>query len=293
MRTPWLVAWLGLLLCAPVGAAQSGVQSGLQPLSDSALAAVRGRDGVSFDLAGFALSGDARLSYGAPSGAGLYVEGVTASRSDSPDPFGDPYRLDIVRGRAGLADVVQLAFPVNRDGAQRWQFAYDWGVHADSIARYGGSVLLSDAVFRGGGLQFSTPQANDGVAFGLALNLTVGELALRPRGRGDAGGQMALGGIRLGGVDQDGNFNNTAWALADVAAQPAVINALADASGARLHIGIGWPDTRFGNGAAAAGGLQINNISFAGAGAGQAPVDLGSSRIGSMQLQYLDVKFRR
>ena len=80
---------------------------------------------------------------------------------------------------------------------------------------------------------------------------------------------------------------------ADVAAQPAVINALADASGARLHIGIGWPDTRFGNGAAAAGGLQINNISFAGAGAGQAPVDLGSSRIGSMQLQYLDVKFRR
>jgi hypothetical protein len=46
--------------------------------------------------------------------------------------------------------------------------------------------------------------------------------------------------------------------------------------------------------AAAAGTLQIGNISFrSDAGGTVAPnVDLGSSRIGSIQLQYLDIKFR-
>jgi len=35
---------------------------------------VRGRDGVSFDLNGFAMSGDARVSYTTPLGSTLYVE---------------------------------------------------------------------------------------------------------------------------------------------------------------------------------------------------------------------------
>ncbi|WP_317204005.1 hypothetical protein [Janthinobacterium sp.] len=269
--------------CAPAAA--------LQPLSDAALAAVRGGDGVSFDLAGFAMSGDARVSYTAAPGRSLYVEKLSASRSDSSDAFGDPYRLDVVAGGVGLADYFQLAFPRNAKAEQRWQFAYDWGVAADGAARDGGSVVVKDAVWSGGGLQFSTPRQNDGIAFGLALNLSVAELVLRPRGRADASEQMTLRGIRLGGVDADGNFNNTAWALADVATQPAVINALVDDSGPRLHVGIGWPDARLGSGAAPAGGLLIENISFVSA--GQPTVDLGSSRIGSMQIQYLDVKFKR
>lgn len=286
MRAPLYTALCaGCCLLAPAAPAFA-----LEPLTDTALSAVRGGDGVSFDVAGFSMAGDARVTYTAAPGRSLYAGGIAASRSDSADPFGDPYRLDIV-SQAGRPDYFQLAFPANAAGEQRWQFAYDWGVTADGIARDGGSVVFKDALWYGGGMQFSTPELNDGVAFGLALNLRVGELALRPRGRAEAGEQMLLRGIRLGGVDADGNFDNTPWVLADVAAQPAVLNALTDESGARLHFGIGWPDARFGNGAAPAGGLQVENISFVSA--GQATVDLGSSRIGAMQIQYLDVKFKR
>jgi hypothetical protein len=263
----------------------------LEPLSDNALSNVRGRDGVSFDLNGFAMSGDARVTYTTALGASVYVDHFAAARSDNPLPFSDPYRLDIVPGAPGLADVVKLAFPLNANGEQRWQFAYDWGVNADGVARGNGSVVMSDVVMYGGGLQFSTPQVNDGVAFGAALRLDVGQLALRPRGRADSGEQMAFSGIHLGGVDANGDFNQTPWAIADVAAQPAVINALTDETGPRLHIGIDWPDARHGSGVAPAGGLLIDNISFSSP--GQPTVDLGSSRIGSMQIQYLDIKFRR
>ncbi|HAT33170.1 MAG TPA: hypothetical protein DCW29_20680 [Janthinobacterium sp.] len=285
-RVSSCAALLALMALAPAAGA-----AGLQPLNDAALAAVRGRDGVSFDLAGFSMDGNARLTYTASPTQSSYVANMSASRSDSANAFSDPYRLDIVSGAPGLADVVQLAFPINANGEQRWQMTYDWGVNADGVARDGGSVLLKDAVFYGGGLQFSTPRLDDGVAFGLALNVNVGQLSLQPNGRLDAGEQMGLRGIRLGGVDANGNFNNTPWVIADVATQPAVINALSDASGPRLHIGIDWPDPRFGNGAAASGGLQVDNISFVSP--GQPSVDLGSSRIGSMQVQFLDIKFRR
>lgn len=273
----------GAALCAPVAA--------MEALPDSALSAVRGRDGVSFDLSGFAMSGNVRTTYTTSSGSSIYKENLSASRSDSSDQFADPYKLDIVSGAPGLADVIQLAFPVNALGEQKWQLAYDWGVNADGMAFNNGSVSVSDLVFRGGGLQFSTPQGYDGIAFGVALRTEIGQLAFRPGGRADTGEQMALSGIRLGAVDESGNFTNRPWVLADVASQPGVLNALNDESGPRLHIGIDWPDARYGSGAAPAGGLQIDNISFSSP--GKPVVDLGSSRIGSMQIQYLDVKFRR
>jgi hypothetical protein len=70
-----------------------------------------------------------------------------------------------------------------------------------------------------------------------------------------------------------------------VTGQAGIFNVRTDAAGnPSMHIGIGWPDA---NGAPA-GTLQIGNISFQST-AGN--VDLGSSRIGSIQLQYLDVKF--
>jgi hypothetical protein len=263
----------------------------MQPMNDGALASVRGGDGVSFDLNGLKMSGDARLTYTSPDGNSIYTEKFSASRSDNPLPFSDPYTLDIVAGAPGLADVVRINFPVNTNAEQKWQFAYDWGVNADGIARQNGSVVMQDYVLSGGGLQFSTPQVNDGVAFGAALRLDVGMLAFRPRGRDDATSQMALSGVHIGGVDANGNLNGTPWVISDVAAQPAVINALSDETGERLHIGLSWPDQRYGNGQAAAGGVVIDNISFATP--NQPTVDLGSSRIGSMQIQYLDIKFRR
>lgn len=263
----------------------------MQPLTDNALSSVRGGDGVSFDLNGFSMGGDARVTYTSPDGRALWVEKFSASRSDNPLPYSDPYRLDIVTGAPGLADVIDLRFPINTNADQRWQFAYDWGVTADGIARNAGSVVVTDMVMYGGGLQFTTPQVNDGIAFGAALRMDVGQLALRPRGRTDATEQMTLSGIHIGGVDDNGAFNNTPWTVAAVAAQPGVINALTDETGPRLHIGIDWPDSRYGNGTAPAGGLVIDNISFTSP--NQPTVDLGSSRIGSMQIQYLDIKFRR
>ncbi|MBV8124088.1 MAG: hypothetical protein JO370_08390 [Paucibacter sp.] len=262
----------------------------LEPLSDKAMSSVRGGDGVSFDLSGFSMSGDARLTYTAPNGSSAYIEKFTASRSDSTQQFTDPFLLDIVAGASGLADVVKLNFPGNGTGEQRWQFAYDWGVNSDGIAFQGGSVVAKDMVFTGGGLQVSTPQVNDGVAFGAALKLDIGQLSFQPRGRTDTSEQMVMTGVHVGGVDANGNFNGTPWVISDVASQPAVINALTDETGERLHIGLSWPDARYGSGQASAGGVVIDNITFNSP--NQAPVDLGSSRIGSMQLQYLDIKFR-
>lgn len=271
---------------------------GLKPLSDDALSSVQGRDGLSFDLSNFALSGDARLTYYAPSPstASAYIANMAMTRSDdAANEFGDPYLLDIIRRGPGESDVITLTRPENVNGAKRWQVAFDWGVDADGIAFDGGSIVLRDATFYGGGMQWTTPRVGDGIAFGTSLRMDIGNLLLRPRGRGDitqaepagVGEQMNFRGIRVGAVDSNGNFLNTPWRIADVTSQPGVINAVTDSAGnSRLHIGIDWPDA---NGAAL-GGLQIDNLSFR---SDITPnVDLGSSRIGSMQIQYLDIKMR-
>lgn len=285
--------WRGALplLLALAAALIAGPALAMQPLADSDLSAVRGRDGVSFDLNGFAMNGDVRVTYTAPSGNSIYKANLSASRSDSSDAFSDPYRIDIVPGASGLADVMQLSFPVNGAGEQRWQYAYDWGVQANGVARDNGAVVVNDLVFRGGGLQFSTPQNVDGIAWGAALRVDIGQLSYRPLGRADTLGQMALSNIQIGAVDANGNFTGEPWQLAHVASQPGILNALNDDSGPRLHIGIDWPDSRYGDGAAPAGGIAIGNISFNNPSGGN--TDLGSSRIGSVQIQYLDVKFRR
>lgn len=269
-----------LLLLLPAAATMA-----MEPMSDNALSAVRGRDGVSFDLNGFAMSGDARVSYTAPNGSVLYVEKFSASRSDSAQPFSDPYQLDILPGASGLADYINIAFPVNAGGEQRWQMAYDWGINADGVDSRQSSVVIKDLVLYGGGLQFTTPQVNDGIAFGAALKMDIGQLSFQPRGRDDASEAMILSGIHIAGVD------GGAWAIANVASQPGVINALTDESGPRLHIGIDWPDARYGSGQAPAGSIVVDNISFVSP--GQQTVDLGSSRIGSVQIQYLDIKFKQ
>ena len=271
---------------------------GMVPLSDASLSSVQGRDGLSFDLSNFSMSGDARFTYFAPSPstASAYIGNLSLSRSDDPtNPFSDSYRLDIIRGATGRADVINLAFPENVNGLQRWQTAFDWGVNADGIAFEGGSMVVRDAAFYGGGVQWTTPRVGEGVAFGLGLRMDIGNILLRPRGRDDitlaepagVSEQMNISGIRLGAVDSAGNFLNTPWRIADVNAQPGIFNAVTDATGqSRIHFGIDWPDA---NGAAL-GGVQIDKIAFRSDVTGN--LDLGSSRIGSMQIQFLDVKVR-
>lgn len=279
-----------LAACAALASMAPAMADGLRPLNDKALADVRGGDGVSFDLSGFALNGDLRVTYTRPDGASIWAGNPSASRSDSAVPFSDPYRFDIVRSNNGLADVAQFSLPQNANGEQKWQLAYDFGVNADGIDRDGGAIVVSDLALYGGGWQFSTPRTQDGLALGLALRMDVGQWALRPNGRANTGGQMALDNIRIGATDDNGNFTGQPWVIADVARQPAMVNAQSDEGGPRLHFTIGLPDAQFGSGQAASGGIEIGKISFV---APSGNVDLGSSRIGNIQINYLDIKFRQ
>ena len=273
-----------VLLSAPALAAA------LEPLPDSALAKVAGRDGMSFNLSNFAMSGNAELRYYAPGGGSIGIGNLAASRSDNTDaPFADPYRLDIVAGGPGRADWINIAFPENAAGREVWQVAYDFGVNAGGVDVKNGSVILKDLIYYGGGLQWSTPAVGDGLAFGLAARIDLGSLTLAPNGRAATGEAMVLSNVKIGAATSDGSAPTAPWRIADVTSQAGIFNARTDAAGnASLHIGVSWPDA---GQAAPSGTLQIGNISFrSDAGAN---MDLGSARIGSIQLQYLDVKFRQ
>ena len=271
-----------VLLCVPAWA------GALEPLPDSALAKVAGRDGMSFNLSNFAMSGNAELRYYAPDGGSLGIGNVAASRSDNVDaPFADPYRLDIVSGGPGRADIINIAFPQNAAGREVWQVAFDFGVNANGFDVKNGSVILKDLVVYGGGLQWSTPLVGDGLAFGLAARIDLGSLTFAPNGRDATGEALVLSNVKIGAATADGANPTAPWRIADVTGQAGIFNARTDEAGkSSLHLGIGWPDA---GQAAPSGTLQIGNISFrSDAGAN---VDLGSSRIGAIQLQYLDIRF--
>jgi hypothetical protein len=267
-----------------------GLACALEPLPDSALSKIGGRDGMSFNLSNFAVSGNAVLRYTTPDGrSSIGIGNLSASRSDNVDaPFADPYRLDVIPGGQGRADIVNIAMPQNLAGREVWQVALDFDVDDGGIVVKGGSVILKDLIYYGGGFQWSTPAAGDGLAFGMSTRMDLGSLALQPNGRDAAGEAMVLSRVRIGAALDDGSAPVAPWRIADVGSQAGIFNVRTDDAGnARLHIGINWPDA---GAQAAAGTIQIGNISFrSDVGAN---VDLGSSRIGSIQLQYLDIKFR-
>jgi hypothetical protein len=280
---------LGLAACL-LACAGSSHASGLTSLDDDDLSHVHGRDGLAFNLSGFSLDGPLTFTYtssdtGNPS---FWLSNFYLARSDDATAtFSDPYTLNIV-ARDGLADAIVLNNPLNANGLLKWQFAADFGIQADSTTFNGGALVIQDMVFYGGGISLSTPAGTgtEGIAFGLSLNVDIGNLLIRPRGRGDitvatADEQMAITGIHLKGA------NGGAWALADVTNQPGIINAVTDANGnSTLHVGIGWSTAAAG---APVGSLVIDNISFTTAGT---TMNLGASRIEGIQLHYLDIKFR-
>lgn len=272
---PWL------LLCAPM------LAHALEPLGDAALAKVAARDGMSFNLNGFAMSGTTELRYTTgDNGASFSIANLSASRSDNVDaPFADPYRLDVLKS-AGRADIVSLMRPDNAAGREVWQMAWDFGARADGLDVNGGSVILKDLAFYGGGMQWSVPTNGEGLAFGYSLRSDLGSLSLQPNGRDALAEALVFSGVKIGAAAADGGAPSGPWRIADVASQPGIYNGRTDAAGnPSLHVGIEWPDA---NGAAT-GTIQVDNIGFRSDVSG--PVDLGSSRIGGIQLQYLDIKF--
>ena len=285
--------WLGGLVGAML-ALSALPGHAMDALDDRALSAVQGRDGLYFNLVNFSLSGPLTLTYTSPAGATLALSNLAISRSDDLDrTFTDPYSLT-VQSRAGAADVIELSLPLNAAGLQRWQFAADMSVTASGLTMNNGALMLQDLALYGGGLQLSTPgstglaaDAPAGLAFGLKLRADLGALVLRPRGRDDASDELRIAGLRLGAVTADGSFTQQPWALADVSTQPGLLRALVDDKGPAIQIAVDWSSSAAG---APLGGLSIDSVRFANASGVTA--DLGSSRIATMQLQYLDMRLR-
>src|SRR2546427_1468523 len=117
--TRFVSTWLAAAACHAAA---------MQPLPDAELAAVRGSDGLAFNLQNFSLAGPLTLTYTmpGPAGANLWLSNLSLSRSDDPAAtFSDPYQLKVVARGNGLADVIRLSEPANANGALKWQVAAD------------------------------------------------------------------------------------------------------------------------------------------------------------------------
>ena len=265
----------------------------MEALSERDLAAVQGRDGFYFNLQNFSLTGQLSLTYTAPDGATLRLGDLALSRSDDPDHLlDDPYALWIQRRGNGLADVLHLDLPQNTAGLQRWQAAADLSVTpAGGGTQALGSLVLQDLALYGGGVQMSTETGTgtgSGVLLGVALRTDLGALSWRARGRADGSEALTLSGVHLGAVDDSGHFTQQPWALADVTSQPAVLQVIGDGQGGQvLQLKVDWSTAEAG---AAKAGLLIDNVRFDSNVNGA--MDLGSSRISSFQINYLDMRLR-
>jgi len=297
---------LGMLCMSPARGAveQAPANHAMQPLGDDELAAVRGADGIAFNLSNFSLTSIASnpltLTYLSPNGSSLTLSGLDLSRTDDADQFADPYSLTL-QSRGSLPDMIAIDFPLNIAGAQKWSLTADFA-NCDAVTAgtctgtnfLGGTLQVLDLTMKGGGLYVSPTTLADtqGIAFGLGTQLDIGSLAVYSRGRAadgtiDTSDSLVVSGIHLADANTGG-----AWMLADLTNHPGLINADTDATGSYLHIQVGWPTTADPVPAAT---LSIANITFTTAGAnGAAPTttNLGSASIASMQINYVDIKFR-
>ncbi len=276
----------------------------MQPLQDDELAAVRGADGIAFNLSNFSLTSSLTnpltLTYQSPNGGSLALSGLDLSRTDDADPFADPYQLTL-RARPSLPDVIAIDFPLNVAGDQKWSLTADFS-HCDAVTAgtctgtnfLGGTLQVLDLTMKGGGLYVSPSLVADteGISFGLGTQLGIASLSVYSRGRGadgviDKSDALTVTGIHLADANTGG-----AWMLADLDKHPGLLNAATDSSGSYLHLQVGWPTTADPVPAAA---LRIDNITFTTAGLnGAAPTitNLGSASIASVQINYIDIKFR-
>jgi hypothetical protein len=273
-----------------------------------------------------------------------YIEygNFSISRTDpltEAEIFSDPYQIQIEKipvlgwDDDSLAaygfdlvnpteEVIRLLNPKNANGSIKWDMTYDWkvvtgfrkdGLGAAPVTHDMGARIVDDLVIRGGGLSLAPALARDqspgdarGIAFGLDLNIEIGALILRPRGRDDASSEFALRGIKIGAANDDRTGfhadSTKTWTVADVIMQPGILNAYTDANGkAVLRMGIEWyrgkvggeSDTDLAGFKGSAGAFSVDQIIIKG-GTAAAPVmkDLGGLSVGGMEIRYLDVVFR-
>jgi len=298
-------ALLALALPAAAATPPAPPARAMQALQDDELAAVRGADGIAFNLNNFSLTSSLTnpltLTYVSPNGSALTLSGLNLSRTDDSDQFADPYQLTL-RPTAGGAQQIAIDFPLNAAGNQRWSLTADFancgsfaaGVCAAGTNFFGGTLQILDLTMKGGGLYVAPSQVagTEGIAFGLGTQLDIRSLSVYSRGRAadgtiDHGDVLALTGIHLVDATTGG-----VYMLADLDRHPGLFNAATDATGSYLHLQVGWPTT---SDPVPAATLRIDNISFTTAGvngAAATTTNLGSASIASMQINYLDIKFR-
>jgi hypothetical protein len=289
----------------PTAAAAQAGKPAMTSLADDELSDVRGADGIAFNLSGFSLASDASnpltLTYQSPGGGALVLSRLDLARTDDADAFADPYWLHVLT-RAGLPDAIALDFPANAAGSQAWTLTTDFA-NCDLFASgactgtnvAGGTLQVTGLAMKGGGLSIAPSVLADtqGIAFGLATQLDIASLAVYSHGRtaGDASNAIDTSdALTLTGIHLADAATGAAYALADVTTHPGLINAQTDATGSYLHLQIGWPTTTDPVPTAA---VRIDNISFTTPGAaGPMVTSLGSASIASLQLNYVDIKFR-
>ena len=296
---------LAFVLPAAAATPPTPAAHAMQALQDDELAAVRGADGIAFNLNNFSLTSSLTnpltLTYISPNGSALTLSGLDLSRTDDADQFADPYQLSL-RPTAGGTEMIAIDFPLNAAGNQRWSLTADFancgsfaaGTCAAGASFFGGTLQVLDLTMKGGGLYVAPSQVpgTEGIAFGLGTQLDIGSLSVYSRGRAadgtiDHGDVMALTGIHLVDAGTGGVYMR-----ADLDKHPGLINAATDATGSYLHLQVGWPTT---SDPVPAATLRIDNISFTTAGvngAAATTTNLGSASIASMQINYLDIKFR-
>ena len=300
---------LGLLAAASAHAADapaaaSAPAAGMKSLEDAELAEVRGADGIAFNLSNFSivssLSNPLSLTYISPNGSSLTLSGLDLSRTDDANQFADPYQLTL-RSRPGLLDMIAIDFPLNAAGNQRWSLTADFSncaAFANGTCTgtnfLGGTLQVLDLTMKGGGLYLSPTTLADtqGISFGLGTQLDIGSLAVYARGRGadgslDMSDKLVVSGIHLADAGTGG-----AWMLADLDKHPGLFNADTDATDSYLHLQVGWPTAGYDVPAAS---LKVDNITFTTAGVNGAPAtvtNLGSASVASLQINYVDIKFR-
>jgi len=300
-----IAALLALALPAAAATPAASTAHAMQALQDDELAAVRGADGIAFNLSNFSLTSSLTnplsLTYVSPNGSALTLSGLDLSRTDDADQFADPYQLSL-RPTAAGTDMIAIDFPLNVAGNQKWSLTADFshcgsfaaGACAAGASFFGGTLQVLDLTMKGGGLYVAPSQVanTEGIAFGLGTQLDIGSLSVWSRGRAadgsiDRGDVLAFTGIHLVDASSGG-----AYMLADLDRHPGLINAATDATGSYLHLQVGWPTT---SAEVPAATLRIDNISFTTAGlngAAATTTNLGSASIASMQINYLDIKFR-
>lgn len=269
MTTPlptsaWRLAGAVMLLAGPFSLANA---AGLKVLSEEDMSREVGRDGISFATSlNMEIGSYVFTPY---DGASIRHDNVTVRGTFLSE-------FDVVKGSSGRPDIGQWTIPMVGN-TKPLQIDYDLVVFANGRS-LDTSVSYKDFVPKGSIFQWTTGPTG-GIDLGLATNLSIGQLLLSPNGRKDTVGQMAISGIKIESSETPGN----PWVIADLKTQSGKFRLPVDAKDAtHLNLGVDWPV----GADAATGKLTIDNVAF------NNGANLGSSSIGSMQIQYMNIKFR-